>query len=70
MEKNTVTVARINLFAILRNIEDLCSMDSVCKDLIKDKKLSVQFRVPQVGIGTLKFETALALLLEVSVEQV
>lgn len=56
MEKNTVTVARINLFAILRNIEDLCSMDSVCKDLIKDKKLSVQFRVPQVGIGTLKFE--------------
>lgn len=55
MEKNTITVARINLFAILRNIEDLCAMDSVCKDTIKGKKISVQFNVPEVGIGTLKF---------------
>ena len=55
MEKNPVTVARINLFAILRNIEDLCNFDAPCKEAIKGKKISVQFNVPGLEPGTLKF---------------
>ena len=52
---DNVTKARINLFAILRNIEDLCEMDPVSKDLIKDVKLGVEFNVPEVGSAVLTF---------------
>ena len=52
---DNVTKARINLFAILRNIEDLCAMDPVSKDLIKDVKLGVEFNVPEVGSAVLNF---------------
>ena len=55
MEKNPVTVARINLFAILRNIQDLCDFDAPCKEAIKGKKISVQFNVPGLEPGTLVF---------------
>ncbi len=52
---DNITKAKINLFAVLRNLQDLCSMDSVAADLIKDENISVQFNVPNVGTGTLKF---------------
>lgn len=52
---DNVTKARINLFAVLRNIEDLCAMDPVSKDLIKDVKLGVEFNVPEVGSAVLNF---------------
>lgn len=52
---DNVTKAKINLYAVLRNIQDLCAMDEVSKDLIKDKNISVSFNVPDVGCGTLVF---------------
>jgi hypothetical protein len=52
---DNVTKAKINLFAVLRNIQDLCSMDSEAAELIKGKNISVQFNVKEVGTGTLKF---------------
>ena len=52
---DNVTKARINLFAILRNIEDLCEMDPVSKDLIKGGKLGVEVNVPEVGSAVLTF---------------
>lgn len=53
---DNVTKAKINLFAVLRNIQDLCSMDAQSKELIKDVKLGVQFIVPEVGEATLTFK--------------
>lgn len=53
---DNVTRARINLFAILRNIEDLCVMDPVSKDLIKDVNLGVEFNVPEVGSAVMTFK--------------
>ncbi|NCA66615.1 MAG: hypothetical protein EOM87_00975 [Clostridia bacterium] len=50
-----VTKAKINLFAVLRNLQDLCTMDPVAADMIKNENISVQFKVPNVGIGTLRF---------------
>lgn len=51
-----VTKAKINLFAVLRNIQELCALDAQSKELIKDVKLSVQFIVPEVGEATLSFK--------------
>lgn len=53
---DTITKAKINLFAVLRNLEDLCDLDQVAKDIIKDTKLSVQFNVPDVGSATIDFD--------------
>lgn len=53
---DNVTKAKINLFAVLRNMQDLCEMDKVAEDLIKDVNLGVQFIVPKVGKGTLTFK--------------
>lgn len=52
---DNITKAKINLFAVLRNIEDLCAMDSVAADIIKNEKISVSFSIPDVGCATLKF---------------
>ncbi len=54
--KDALTLANINLFAILRNLEDLCAMDPVAKDLIKDKKLMIQFSVHKGPSAVLKIE--------------
>lgn len=43
--KDQLTLSNINLFAILRNLEDLCDLDKECKDLIKGKNLAIQFVV-------------------------
>lgn len=53
---DNVTMAKINLFAVLRNIEDLCVMDPVSKDLIKDVDLGVEFNVPEAGAAVLTFK--------------
>lgn len=52
---DNVTKAKINLYAVLRNIQDLCAMDDVSKDLIKKEKVTVSFNVPEVGCGALIF---------------
>ena len=38
-------MANINLFAILRNLEDLCEMDADTGSIIKGKKITIQFSV-------------------------
>jgi len=53
---DNVTKAKINLFAVLRNIQDLCSMDDVSQDLIKNLEISVSFNVPEAGCGALIFK--------------
>jgi len=45
--------ANINLYAILKNLEDLVKYDSGVKELIKGKKISIQFSVkggPKAGV--------------------
>lgn len=53
---DNVTRAKINLFAVLRNLEDLCEMDSVSKDLIKNVNIGVEFNVPEVGSAVIAFK--------------
>lgn len=43
--KDDLIKANINLFAILRNLEDLCELDSEIKALANNKNLSIQFTV-------------------------
>ena len=33
---DNITKAKINLFAVLRNLEDLCAMDKESADIIKE----------------------------------
>ena len=37
--------AGINLFAILKNLEDLVTMDDNCNQLVQNKEVSIQFKV-------------------------
>jgi hypothetical protein len=53
---DNVTKAKINLFAILRNIQDLCELDDFSKDLIKKEKISVSFNIKEVGCAKLIFK--------------
>lgn len=48
----------INLYAILKNLEDLISQDSTCRDLIAGKKLSIQFIVKNGPKSWIKFENS------------
>lgn len=43
--KDDLIKANINLFAILRNLEDICELDSEMKQLANNKNLSIQFTV-------------------------
>lgn len=43
--KNNKTMAYINLFSVLRNIEDLCRLDEYSKELIKDENISISFNI-------------------------
>ncbi|MDR3553084.1 MAG: hypothetical protein P4L75_08175 [Clostridia bacterium] len=43
--KQALAMANINLFAILRNLEDLCEMDAETRSIVKGKKMSIQFTV-------------------------
>jgi len=43
--KNSKTMAYINLFSVLRNIEDLCRLDEFSKEIIKDENVSISFNI-------------------------
>lgn len=53
---NIIAKAKINLFALLRNLEDLCALDSESAEIIKGQNIGVQFNVPDVGSATLTFK--------------
>lgn len=38
-------MAYINLFSVLRNIEDLCRLDELSKEIIKDENVSISFNI-------------------------
>jgi putative sterol carrier protein len=48
--------AGINLYAILKNLEDLIALDKESRDLIKGKNLSIQFLVKNGPNAWVKFE--------------
>lgn len=48
--------AGINLYAILKNLEDLIALDEECRNLIKGKKISIQFLVKNGPAAWIKFE--------------
>ena len=54
--KHELTLANINLYAVMRNLEDLCEMDEEMKALIKSQKLSLQIDVKDGPTGVLKFD--------------
>jgi len=43
--KNSKTMAYINLYSVLRNIEDLCRLDEYAKEIIKDENISISFNI-------------------------
>lgn len=43
--KDALTMAHINLYAVLRNLEDLCEMDDEMKELIRNQNMVVQMSV-------------------------
>ena len=51
-----LTKANINLYAVLRNLEDLCELDAEMKELIKGKNLSIQFSVKKGPKAFLSFK--------------
>jgi hypothetical protein len=53
---NALTKAHINLFALLRNLEDLCEMDEESKSLISGKDLSILFSIKGGPQGRLIFK--------------
>lgn len=48
--------AGINLYAVLKNLEDLIALDKECYSLIKGKKLSIQFIVKNGPNAWIRFE--------------
>jgi len=54
--KHDLTLANINLYAVMRNLEDLCEMDSEMNELIKNQNLSIQMSVKNGPMGLIKFE--------------
>lgn len=48
--------AGINLYAVLKNLEDLIALDEECRNLIKGKNLSIQFLVKNGPKAWVKFE--------------
>jgi putative sterol carrier protein len=48
--------ASINLYAILKNLEDLIQYDSECRELIKGRKIAIQFKVKNGPKAGVKFE--------------
>ncbi len=53
---NQLTKANINLYAVLRNLEDLCELDTEMKELIKGKNISIQFSVKNGPKAFLSFK--------------
>lgn len=53
--KDALTMANINLYAVLRNLEDLCELDKEMKSLIDGKSISLQITVKDGPKGLLIF---------------
>lgn len=53
--KDALTMANINLYAVLQNLEDLCALDHEAKSLIKGKTLAIQFIVKNGPTALLSF---------------
>lgn len=51
-----LTKANINIYAVLRNLEDLIDIDEEMKDLIKDKDISIYFVVKNGPKAHLQFK--------------
>lgn len=54
--KNAKTMAYINLFSVLRNIEDLCRLDDEAKALIENADISIGFSIKKGPKATLLFK--------------
>lgn len=54
--RHELTMANINLYAVLRNLEDLCQLDHEMTELIKGKKISIQISVKNGPKGLIRFE--------------
>jgi len=53
---DNVTKAKINLFAVLRNLEDLCDLDPESKKIAANLNISVSFNVKEVGCAAIEFK--------------
>lgn len=53
---DNVTQAKINLFAILRNLEDLCELDDEAKAICAKCNIAVEFNVKEVGSAVIAFK--------------
>ena len=47
--------AGINLYAVLKNLEDLIALDEECQELIKNQNISIQFIVKNGPLAWVKF---------------
>lgn len=54
--KDPKTLAHINMFAVLANLETLCAIDEEARDLIKSVNVSVSFRIWKGPALTLVFK--------------
>lgn len=54
--KDALTMANINLYAVLRNLEDLCELDKEMQAIIRDKEMSIQFIVKNGPQALLEFK--------------
>ena len=57
-----MTLAYINLFAVLGTLENLCQLDDEAKALIQDKKISIGFAVKEGPEATLDFDHGICTL--------
>lgn len=53
--RDELTMANVNLYAVLRNLEDLCTLDQEAKSLIEGKNLTIQFTVKNGPDALLSF---------------
>lgn len=53
---DNVTKAKINLFAVLRNLEDLCILDDKAKQICSKLNIAVEFNVKEVGSAVISFK--------------
>ncbi|MCQ2409775.1 MAG: hypothetical protein MJ068_04455 [Clostridia bacterium] len=53
---DNVTMAKINLFAVLRNLEDLCELDAESKKIAEKLNIAVEFNVKEVGSAVIAFK--------------
>lgn len=53
--RDKTTLANINLYAIIRNLEDLCSLDQEMGQLVENQELTIMFKVKRGPVGRVIF---------------